>query len=77
MAATNYIVATTIIDPKSPDDFANDVSTGGTLTTASAVLELVYDETAFTKAEGKIRLIRAVEHLLNHLKESKTTWPLT
>ena len=69
-------IFTTKIDPQSPDDFATATS-GGTLTGASAVVELVYDDTAFTDAEGKTRLILAVEHLLDTLKETKFTWPIS
>lgn len=77
MASTNYIVATAVTFPRSPDDFTIDVSTGGTLTTASAVLELVFDEAVFTTAEGKVQLIKAVKHLLNKLEEPNVTWPLS
>lgn len=77
MASTNYIVATATTFPRSPDDFTIDVSTGGTLTTASAVLEVVFDEAVFTKAEGKTRLILTLQHLIDKLGEPNVTWPLS
>lgn len=58
------------------DDFTTATS-GGTLTGASAVVELVYDDAVFTGARGKKTLINAVESLLNVLKQSSTTWPLS
>ena len=67
---------TTKINIQSPDDVTTATS-GGTITGASGVLEVVYDDTAFTGAEGKTRLILALEHMLDYLKESKTPWPLT
>lgn len=73
--ASPYIFATKI-DPQSPDDFTTATS-GGTITGASGVVELVYDDTAFTDAEGKARLILAVEHLLDTLKEPSFTWPIS
>lgn len=71
--ASRYIF-TTKINPQSPDDFSSATS-GGTITGSSGVVELVFNDAAFTSGEGKQRLILAVEHLLNYLKEPKTTWP--
>mgnify|MGYP001599855488 FL=1 len=72
--ASRYVF-TTKINP-TPDDFT-PAAAGGTITGASGVAELVFSDTAFTGAEGKTRLILAVEQLLNYLKETKRPWPLT
>lgn len=66
----------TKIDPKSPDDVTT-ATTGGTLAGASAVLTVAYNDASFTKAEGKERLILALERITDYLKETKTTWVLS
>lgn len=73
--ASPYLFVTKI-NPQSPDDITVATS-GGTITGASGTVEVVYDDTAFTGAEGKQRLILALEHITNYLKEAKTTWPLS
>lgn len=59
----------------SPDDVTTAASGGTALDGASAVLEVAYDDTAFTDAEGKERLILALERIVQRLKESDYTWP--
>ncbi len=71
----NRTITAAKINPQSPDDYFT--GTGGTITGASGVVELVYDDTQFTAAESKTRLILAVEHLLDYLKETNDTWPLS
>lgn len=73
--AVPYIFATKV-NPAGPDDFTTATS-GGTITGSSGTVELVYDDAVFTGAAGKKALIRVVEHMLNLLKQSSTTWPLS
>lgn len=61
------------INPQSPDD-VNFNASGATLD-GSNVLQVNYDDTEFTGAEGKTRLILALEHILNGLKEGHQDWP--
>ncbi len=70
--ASRYVF-TTSIDPNKYD--WTHAASGGTITGASGAIELVYDDTAFTTAEGKERLILAVESLLLNLKDGNTTYP--
>lgn len=72
--ASRYIF-TTKLNP-TPDDFSVATS-GGTITGASGAVELVFDDAVFTGANGKIALIRAVEQMLNVIKQQSSTWPLT
>ena len=72
----NPYLFTTKFNPDGPDDITTATS-GGTITGASGVVELVYDDAVFTGAVGKKVLITAVETILNKLKEGSTTWPLS
>ncbi len=74
--ATNFFLSSTKLNTK-VDDVTIDVTTGGTLTGASAVVEIVFDEDVFTGANGKKRLLLSLEAMMNKLKQSGTTWPLT
>lgn len=75
--ATNYVVYTAKFNPDGPDDVVIDITTGTTLVGTNAVLNVNFDETVFTKAVGRKVLINAIEAVLNKLKQSNTTWPLT
>lgn len=61
------------IDPQSPDD-VNFNASGATLN-GSNVLQVNYNDASFTGSEGKVRLIMALEHILNGLKEGHQDWP--
>jgi hypothetical protein len=61
------------INPTIPSDVLFD-ATGATLE-GSNVLQVTYSDTAFTKAEGKERLINALEQVIMKLKQGATTWP--
>jgi len=71
--AIRFITATSV-SPRA-DGFAVTV-TGGTIDGASGTVELAFDDAVFTVAEGKTRLILAVEELLDYLKETARPWPL-
>lgn len=50
-------------------------TTAGTLTNSN-VVQVMYDDALFTQAEGRTRLILALEHILNAVREHKVhTWP--
>ncbi len=67
-------VSATNVSPRA--DGFTVTAVGGTLDGASAVVELTFDDAVFTVAEGKTRLILAVEELLDFLKETARPWPL-
>ena len=77
MASTNYVMFTAKIDATSPDDVTIDVASGATLVGANAVLNVNFDEAVFTSSTGRTSLILALEAVVQKLKESNTTWPLT
>lgn len=62
----------TVINPQSPDDVT--IESGGTLD-GSNVVQVNYDDTAFTGAEGKVRLILALRHVVDAFEESRVDWP--
>lgn len=75
--ASRYIF-TTVIDPSpSLDNDWSLATSGGTITGASGVVELVFDDTAFTGAEGKKRLLLALKSLEAFLEDGKRDWPLS
>lgn len=49
-------------------------ATGATLE-GSNVLQVTYDDAAFTGAEGKQRLLLALRAVEDRLAEASTTWP--
>ena len=71
--ASAYIFATKI-NPRGNYDFTI-TATGGTITGASGKVELVYDTTAFTGAEGKARLLLALEQMKDKLERADVPWP--
>jgi len=69
---------TTVADPKVINGEVTRVASGGTaMDGSSAVLEIAYDDTAFTDAEGKERLIHAMNEFVELLESADTIWPLT
>lgn len=71
MATASFGV--TKIDPRKPSDVAF-AATGGTLD-GSNVLQVNYDDTVFTAAEGKERLILALRQIQLRLESGDLTWP--
>lgn len=58
-------------------DYTRVASGGTAMDGSSAVLEIAYDDTAFTDADGKERLIQALEEVILLLESPNTIWPLT
>lgn len=63
------------IDPQGPADFTVE-HTANSLD-GSRVLELRYDPSVFTAAEGKIRLLNALDQLRDRIEAGDFTWPAT
>lgn len=69
--ASAYLFATSV-NPQGPDGVTT-ATTGGTITGASGVVELVFDDTVFTRKKD---LVLAVEAILNKLRQTGTDFPL-
>lgn len=62
--------------PRLPNHFTGAAS-GGTLTGASATVELVFDDTVYgATPEGKARLVNAILMLAKKVEAAKV-WPIT
>ena len=78
--ALPYIFAT-VADPKAvlakaTGGFTRVADSGSAMDGASATVELVYNDAVFTDAEGKERLILALEEMILYIKGANTVWPL-
>lgn len=71
--ATPVQFAVTAIDPDGTPDVAYD-GTGATLE-GSNLLQVTYDADSFTAAEGKIRLVNALQRIMEKILRPDTTWP--
>jgi len=74
--ADRYIFSASEAPQSAPSDFTG-AATGGTLTGASATVELVFDDAIYGATnEGKQRLVVAVKGILAKLESAKV-WPIT